>query len=109
MMGLSLYGDSAQLHIPAHNPTIVTTPCTVLYCTVLYCATHNPTIVTTRCSSDPLLDWPPSLQLTKPDMFLPIQIYLLTPTISVLAKNVSRYNKSVIHCIVSLIQFNSRF
>ena len=45
MMGLSMCGDSAQLHIPAHNPTIVTTRCTVLYCSVLYCTVPYCTVL----------------------------------------------------------------
>ena len=89
MMGLSLCGDNVGMNrIPAHNPTIVTTQHPVLYCTVLYCTAHNPAIVTTRCSSDPLPDWPPSLQLTNPAMFLPTDVPSISYPISILAKTV---------------------
>ena len=85
MMGLSLCGDSAQLYIPAHNPVIVTTPCTVLYCTVLYCSQSY------HCHSTApplILSWTGHPRYNWPTLLTPI-LLLSWPKICA--------NKSVIH------------
>ena len=90
MMGLSLCGDSAQLHIPPHNPTIVTTPCTVLYCTVLYCTVlYCSQSYHCHSTAPPLiLSWTGHPRYNWPTLLTPI-LLLSWPKICA--------NKSVIH------------
>ena len=76
-----LYVDEVEAATRTNNRYCTVLYCTVLFCTVLYCTVLYCTVLLTilplsqHCSpSDPLLDWPPSLQLTNPPYSYPTSI-----------------------------------